>query len=753
MVPRPVSAATPRVSPFAALAGVLALCAAAAPRASAQSEPLTLEALFSSRDFDLREPAERHFTPDGEALISLHEGAWWREELRGGARVKLADWTRLEGELRAARPMHVAPHTPDPNLGGDAHERLALDAARARVAGSAFGDLYVLDLASGMARFVTDDPAPEWFAAWSPDGRRLAFVREGDLYWVEPDSGRTQRLTDRRGAHTLLHGQPDWAYEEELLTERAFWWSPDGREIAFLQLDLSPVSVYPIIDELERLPRVREQRYPQAGGRNARVRLGRVPAEGGEPRFVDLGPETDVYIPRAGFTPAGALWYQWLSRDQRRLELRLVDERGASRTLLVEQDPAWVNLGDGPLFVDAQRFLWTSERDGWRHIYLYDTGGRLLRRLTSGAWQVEKLAAVDPAAGGRVFFEATQAGPRERHVYAVRLDGSGFTRLTREPGTHAAEVAPGARLFLDRYSNLSTPPRLEVRAADGTPVRRLHEGALPGLARVGPTAIEFTQVTADDGTRLDAALVKPRGFDPARRYPALVYIYGGPHSQLVKDEWGAKLHLFLRYLADQGLVVFWLDNRGGAGRGHAFEAAVQGRLGEQELADHLAGVRHLRGLPYIDGSRLGIYGGSYGGFMVLSALLRAPEVFRAGAAYAPVTDWLLYDSIYTERYMGLVAANPEGYARTALPPLAASLRAPLLLFHGTMDDNVHLHNTLTLTDALRAAGKPFELMLYPRVRHAIRRSRVAPDFHRRVAQFLLRELGVQGERQVHRGGP
>ncbi len=724
------------------------LAASAQAAAAADEAALTLEALFDSPAFNARAPEELHFAPDGRSLVYRVDGpdgqsAWWREDVGTGAKSKLCDWGVARGELLAQRSRYVAPPMDDPNAGNTARSKLAWSPDGTQLAGLLSGDLYLLDLTSGHARFLTDDAALELFPTFSPDGARLAYVKDGELWSTALRAGGVRRLTDRGGQSALLNGMADWVYEEELDVQRSFWWSPDGRSLLFVQYDQSPVSVYPLVDELDLPARLEEQRYPQAGSANARVRLGLAAADGTGTSWIDLGAEPDFYLARAGFTPDGAhVWYQWLSRDQKRLELRLADvTTGASRRVLAEGAPTWVNVRDDLVFVDAERFVWTSERDGFRHVYLYRLDGVLQRRLTTGAWQVERVYAVD-VPRQRVVFQATEKDARERHVYAVGLDGSGFTRLTHEAGTHVADFAPGGGVFVDKFSSAARPPRLELRAADGSVRRVLDDGALPGLVRTGPTRIEFGSVAADDGTPLATALIKPRAFDPSRRYPALLYVYGGPHAQDVRDEWGGMLHLFLRYLADQGLIVFFLDNRGSWGRGHAFEAAVRGRLGELESADQLAGVRHLKSLPFVDGARIGVYGGSYGGFMGLSLLLRAPDVFRAGVAYAPVTDWRLYDTLYTERYMGTPRDNAEGYRLSAPLERAAQLRAKLLLFHGTLDNNVHPQNTLLFADALREAGKPFELMLYPRVRHGIRRSRAKLDFHRRVAEFLLRELGV-----------
>lgn len=714
---------------------------AAAPTETAP----TLEEIFAGESLLPRTPEEAAWSPDGQQLYyQLSEGeatAWWRHDLRSGKAQKVAEWSRLEGELRALRPGREAPVGGDVNAAGDAREALAWDPRADRLAGLLAGDLYLLDLATGRARFLTEDTAPELFATFGPDGTRLAFVREGDLHVLELASGRARRLTDRDGNEALQNGLADWASEEELGAERAFWWSPDGKQIAYVQYDVSALERHPIVDDLARPARLEVQRYPRPGEPVARVRLGLVAAEGGPTRWLESGAEGDCSVPHAGFTPDGAaLWFVWLARDQRRLELRLWDlASGRVRTLAREESPDWVEAGPGPLFVDARRFVWSSDRDGWRHLYLYDLGGHEPLRLTRGEWQVEELYGLDPARA-RVLFQATERDPRQRHVYAVGLDGRGLTRLTREDGHHAALLAPGGGAWLETFSSVDVPTRAALRAADGRWLGVVTDGAIPALAGRRRSPVELGSFVTADGTRLFTGLVKPPDFDPSRRYPAVLYVYGGPHAQNVLDQWDGRRRLFFEHLASRGMLVFWLDNRGSWGRGRAFESVLKGRLGGAELRDQLEGLGHLKSLPWVDPDRVAAYGGSYGGFMTLMLLLEAPDQLAGGVAYAAVTDWRLYDAPYTERYLGLPSGNPEGYAASSPLTRAGTLQRPVLLFHGTLDNNVHVQQTLRFVDALHAAGRDYDLVLYPRVRHGIRVSARRLDFHRRTADWLERLL-------------
>jgi dipeptidyl-peptidase-4 len=320
---------------------------------------------------------------------------------------------------------------------------------------------------------------------------------------------------------------------------------------------------------------------------------------------------------------------------------------------------------------------------------------------------------------GFLYFTSTEKHPRERHLYRVRLDGTGRTRLTREDGTHRVLVSPDGRFYADTWSDTTTPPRVLVASQDGTKRFTLEENAHPPLLDFERGSLEALELEAGDGTRLYAALLKPAGFDPARRYPVIVSVYGGPHVQTVRNSWN-QVSPFEQLLASHGFLVFWLDNRGSAGRGHAFESAIHRKLGQLELADQLRGIEYLRSRPFVDPARIGITGWSYGGYLTLYAVTNAPEVFKAAVAGAPVTDWRLYDTIYTERYMGMPEGNPKGYDASSPLQKAAALRADLLLIHGSSDDNVHLANTLSFVAALIRAGKTYSLQVDPRQTHGFK---------------------------------
>jgi dipeptidyl-peptidase-4 len=722
-----------RWSSLSAAAALAAACATLGPPAPAAGlEKLTVEGV---NDPALAGPVPAHLVwhPDGKRLTYLRPA---------GARLDLHAFDTRSGRDTLILP-GAALHLP-PGEAGAAPLRDAewMPDGRSLLV-PAGGDVYLVDVATATARALVETPEKEEFPVASPDGRLVAFTRAGDLFVVDVRTGRESRLTTS-GSDTLLNGRLDWVYEEELgnRSGQGFAWAPDSRAIAFLQLDQAPVPTFPIVDFLPVRNVVSWQRYPEAGAPNPIARLGVVGVgAGGAPGPVRLVTvPADSYIaPQLAWTPdSRQVAFQQLDRAQDELQLRLVsvppsprEALGPPRTVLRETSRSWVNLLLPPHFLaDGRRFLWLSERSGFAHVYLCDLAGSC-RAVTRGQWMVEVDARVSFSAAARgqslvldeksgfVYFRATEKDPRERHLYRIRLDGTGFARLTREDGTHDTVVSPDGRYFADTWSDASTPPKVWVQSQDGTKRWDVEANADAPILGFERATVAWDELTASDASTLYAALLKPPDFDPARRYPVVVSVYGGPHVQFVTDSWRLASP-FQQLLATHGFLVWKLDNRGSAGRGHAFESVVNRRLGQAELADQLLGVAHLRSLPFVDPRRIGITGWSYGGYMTLYALTHAPDAFRAGVAGAPVVDWTRYDTIYTERYMGTPAENPEGYREGSPLEKAADLEAALLLIHGTSDDNVHLANTVAFAAALIQADRPHSLMIAPGQKHGFR---------------------------------
>jgi len=701
---------------------------------------LTLERIFSP-------PPLGGSPPEGLAWRPAHAELVWiesrgegdaahevlvAEDAATGARRVLLDPAALELPEGAQRPsLDALLLSPD-------GQRAVLHAGeRLLLAGLEGGGARVLESAGGR------------FATFSPDGSRLAFVREHDLYVLDLATGREVRLT-RDGSDTVRNGELDWVYWEELANRsgKAFAWSPDGRALAWLRTDDAAIPEFAIVDLLATHSRLIRQRYPKAGDPAPEVSLHVAYLDGsGSPRAtLALDPGVGGgYLPRFGWTPDGtALWCQLLDRAQDTLRLvRVALPSGDLRTVLTQRDPYWVEPVDLFRPLPDGRFLWGSRASGFMHLELRRADGTLERDLTPGPYEVTELVDVDPE-GGRAWYVAARPSPLERRVYRVDLATGRTDEITPAPGTHAARPAPDHRFLLVTSSTIATPPRVDLVTSGGRRLRSLHEPDTAELDAGGLPEPRFLTVPADDGTPLHAMLIVPPG-GSGERHPAVVYVYGGPHAQVVRNAWGRSILLFHRWLAAHGFVVFALDNRGSAARGREFEGAVDHRLGQTELADQLAGVRWLKAQPFVDPDRIGIWGWSYGGYMTCYALTHAPGVFRAGAAVAPVTDWRLYDSIYTERYMGTPAENPDGYAAGSVLQKVSDLRDALLVIHGTGDDNVHLQNTLQLADRAWRAGRTFDLMLLPNLKHGLRAEGSHLAVFRRIARHFFRHLADRDE--------
>jgi len=575
----------------------------------------------------------------------------------------------------------------------------------------------------------------------SPDGRYVSFVRGHNLWLVNVADGKERVLT-QNGREEIRKGELDWVYPEELDIKTAYWWSPDSSAVAYLEMDERKVSQYPLVNFSAYDGEAEMERYPVAGGSNPVVRVLVTTINGGEPSVMDTGTETDMYIPRVSWlNDSKHLAIQRLNRQQTILEVLIAEsDSGKSRVALTEKDQYWINVSDDLHFLkDGKRFLWSSERSGYRHLYLYGVDGKQLAQLTKGDWEVSAVEAVDDSKG-IVYFTATEKSPLERQLYRVNFDGSGFSRVTKDDGTHHVSIAPNAATFVDTYSNSMTPPRQDLLRADGSRVATINENKVAELLEYHLSPVEFLRVKSHDGVTLNAMMIKPAGFDPTKKYPVLVYTYGGPHAQVVLNAWGGSTFLWHELLAQKGYIVFALDNRGSAGRGHLFEEPIHFRLGAQEMSDQRDGAAYLKSLPYVDANRIGIWGWSYGGHMTLHAMFEDPEDFKVGFAGGPVTDWYYYDTIYTERYLGLPQKNEESYQESSPVKNAEHLKGKLLIAHGTGDDNVHFANTLSVINKLIEAGKYVEVMAFPGRGHGVSDPPARRVLMQRVTQFFLDNL-------------
>lgn len=735
----------PTVLLLCAIAGIPAPAQTSAPAGPTPSpgKALTVERIWGQPSLSGQLLNGLAWSPDGKRLAYFDktgagkEGELWVIEAATGERSLLLSAEKLA--------LLLPPDSSQPTQATGLGRR-----APARCQWSPTGDALLFDgpasfvwyeLKTQSARTLLSGKEPLADPKISPDGRWVSFVRGHNLWIVSAAGGEARDLTTG-GSEEVRKGELDWVYPEELESKTAYWWAPDSSAIAYLEMDERAVTRYPLQDFTSYTGETEWMRYPKAGGANPVVRVYVASLSGGAPRAMDTGAATDIYLPRVDWLPGGKrIAIQRLNRAQNVLELLFAEAAtGATRVVLRETDPFWINLSDDLYFFsDGKRFLWSSERSGYRHLSLYNTDGTQAAQLTRGDWAVMGVESVDEA-GKTVYFTATEKSPLERHLYRVGLDGTGFSRITREEGTHAANFAPRGNVFVDTFSNTSAPPRQDLLRADGTRIATLYENKVAELAEYRLSPVEFSTLTARDGAKLNVMLIKPPDFDPARKYPVLVYTYGGPHAQVVVNSWGETRFLWHQMMAQKGYVIFAVDNRGSWGRGHAFETPIHLRMGQQELADQRDGAAWLRSQPWADPARIGIWGWSYGGHMTLHLMFEAGDIFKAGFSGAPVTDWRQYDTIYTERYMSRPQDNAAGYLSGSPISHAAGLRGKLLIAHGTGDDNVHFANTIALVNELIAKGKYAEVALFPGRGHPISDPPARIVLFRRVTQFFLDNL-------------
>jgi dipeptidyl-peptidase-4 len=687
-------------------------------------------------------PGRLEFTPDGRAVTYLfsEEGSLvrslWRYDLATGERRVLAgpppastDETALsrEEELRRERARLRELGVTDYQFAEKSPEQVLLVPGGGRLWLSiGEGQLVELEGSNGAI-----DPH------LSPDGSQVAFVRDDEIWVMAAAGGAPQRVTS--GADPgLTNGLAEFIAQEELDRDRGFWWSPDGSKIAFVRADSRHIKDYTIVHQGKSVVDNEPHRYPFAGEPNAVLELGVVDLTNGSTSWMDLGAENDIYIARVGWRPDGVLTCQLLSRDQRTLRLLAFDAAGRATLLLEEHQEPWLNLHGDTKFLDGGGFLWLSERTGYNHLYRYAVDGSCVA-LTSGEWVVTHISRVDETAG-IVYFGATKRSPLERHLYSVPLAGGEVTQITAAAGVHGVVMAEDCARFVDVWTSREHGARVAIRRADGSMEKMLFENAGATAEELGLPMPEFASFAAGDGSTLHGAVYKPHPLEAGRRYPVIVSVYGGPHVQRVMDEWGMTVDLRAQYLAQQGFVVLKVDNRGSSNRGLAFEAAIADRMGTVEVDDQVAAVRELAKLPYVDGSRVGVYGWSYGGYMTCMALMRAADVFKVGVSGAPVTDWDGYDTGYTERYMGTPQSNPEGYKDSSVLSHVSKLQGKLLLVHGMTDENVHFRHTARLIVALTEANKDYDLLVFPEERHMPRDAKGLEYQERRVLEYFTRNL-------------
>lgn len=730
----------------------------------ALAKRLTIEDIYSGTGIASGSPDTIKWSPDGSKVSFLlrdpessHRELVYLDAATGAQRTLISDNklsqlapspTRIQDERERERVTryHVAAYIWAPDS-----KHMLFDSQ---------GQLWYYSFDTGTAVQLTSSPEPASDPKFSPDGKRLAYVRGHTLY-VHPVSGeegerlliqteKKEKEKDFTKDDTILNGEVDWVYAEELAVRSNFFWSPEGHEILFLQMDETRVPTYPITDWNPTHAHVELQRYPQPGDPNPAVRLGVVSGEGSKPRWIKLTDDDDMYVPRFGWIREGWAWAEVLNRKQNRLDLYFIEiKSGRARKVLSESEPdAWVNVNDDFRILNSgDRFLWTSWRDGHTHIFLYSfdrndpaaSDAKLDRQLESGDYEVLAISGID-AKSNTIFFTANKDDPREEKIFSVKLGGASVEPLAVDPGTNTVTFSDDGGHYILTHTETLVGPKISLCATGGSCQKIWQAPNLAAYDLIPPKLLEFK---AEDGATLYGALTLPRNIDASAKIPLIVYIYGGPAGQTVQNSWGSESGssraLFHQLLVKEGYAIFSVDNRGTPNRGKKFSMAIRNQFGGIELKDQIAALDQLLAqYPQLDRNRVGIWGWSGGGSMTLYALTRSDR-FKAGISGAPVTNWRLYDSIYTERYLGLPKDNPTPYDNTIVSA-ASSLHGSLLLIHGTSDDNVHFQNTIQMTDTLIRAGKQFLLMAYPNKTHGITGTDEQRQLYHMMENFWNQEL-------------
>ena len=717
------------VSCFALLALIPGVVTSTPAKAqTAPTKPLTIETLYQPGGLAGRGPETVEWSPDGTKLTFVQrdgkgeKGELWYVDTSTGEKKVLVSAAKLaaldpdvnkvknERERERRTRYHVAAYLWAPDS-----KHLIFDSQ---------GQLWLYDLGTATAVQFTSASDPSGDPKFSPDGGHVAYVRKHNLY-VHPVNGKDERQLTKDTGDSLFNGDIDWVYAEELAVRSNYFWSPNSREIVFLHMDETKVPTYPITDWLPTHPNMEYEKYPKVGDPNPAVKLGVVDADKGKVRWISLTSDQDSYIPRFGWVREGVVWAEVLNRTEDKMDLYFVDAKtGKSKIVLTETTPgAWIDFEhvEVRFLKSSGQFLWPSWRDGTMQIYLYSfdkqnpmvAEAKLERQLTEGDFEVLGIEGVDQAAG-TVFFSANKDDPRQVQIFSVQLDGSGFKPLTSEEGIHSGNFSDDGTHYTHTYFGPQTSTTISLCAVGGAcnPVWKARDS----VAEYGLRAPKYLDFKADDGTTLYGRLLLPADAPASGKIPLIVSIYGGPAAQMVRK--GAP-DPFDEILSRKGFAIFAVDNRGTPGRDRKFQTAIRHEFGAIELKDQLTTLDQLLGqYPQLDKDRVAIWGWSNGGSMTLYAMTHS-ERFRAGVAVAPVTDQLNYDSIYTERYMGLLKDDKAGYEQSDVTQNAEKLHGALLLVHGTSDDNVHFQNSVQMINALIDAGKQFRLMIYPNKTHSI----------------------------------
>lgn len=602
---------------------------------------------------------------------------------------------------------------------------------------------YVFDLDTRKVTPISTQEGKQQYATFSPDATKVAFMRDNDLYINDLSSGNEIRITHDGKYNYIINGGSDWVYEEELSFAKAFFWSPDGKKIAFYKFDESQVREFSMMLYDSLYPTVYKFKYPKAGEKNSDVSIHIYDLAENSTKTIDTGTEKDQYIPRVKWTQdPSTLLILRMNRHQNHLEYLFANANtGDTKVILEERDKYYIDINDDLTFLkDGKHFILTSERDGYNHVYLYDISGKLIRPITKGNWEVTNLYGIDEKSG-TLYYQSTESSPLERDLYSIHISGNKKRKISTQTGTNSATFSADFSYYILNHSSVNTPPYITLNNNKNGKVERVLEDnslAKQTAMEYGIIPREFFQFNTSENISLNGYMIKPKNFDKNTKYPVLMYVYGGPGSQNVANSWAHSV--WFDYLAQKGYLIVCVDNRGTGFRGAEFKKMTYMNLGKYETIDQIEAAKWLGEQSYVDKNRIGLWGWSYGGYMASLAITKGADVFKTTIAVAPVTSWRYYDTIYTERYLRTPQENPEGYDDNSPINFADQLKGNFLLVHGTADDNVHFQNSVMFSEALIQANKAFDQAYYPNKNHGISGGNTSIQLYTKLTNFVLNNL-------------
>ncbi|TGE15661.1 S9 family peptidase [Hymenobacter elongatus] len=747
---------------FLATASPVLLPATAPAAVAQQKQNITLEDIWAKGTFQARSVPGFNWMRDGRYYSSLDNGDLVQHDVTTGQAVQTLVAAQALTVAGSSQPLEVEGYF----FNSDEKKILFWTAEEPIYRRSSRATFFVYDRDSKKLTPLSAG-GKQSYATFSPDGKRVAFVRDNNLFVTDLATMQEKAVTTDGVPNKLINGSADWVYEEEFEFAQAFFWSPDSRQLAFYTFDESQVPEYNMQAWGELYPKDYRYKYPKAGEKNSVVSISVHEVAAGRTTKMDVGPETNQYIPRIIWTETpNLLSIRRINRLQNKLEILHADAgTGKTQVVLTDTDKAYVEVNDDLRYLsDGKQFLFSSEKDGFRHLYLYDLKGKLVRQLTKGSWEITEINGFDEEKG-LVYYTSTEASPLQRHLYRVDLKGknkamlgytgvkmgvtSGANTLMKlgVAGTDIINMSPDTRYYLNYHSQNGEPTTVSVRnGKDGKVVKVLEDNAKlrQTLSQYNLGKLEFISFKTTEGVTLNGSMLKPADFDPSKKYPVLMYVYGGPGSQTVKDDAGAGIaftnYMWHHMLAQQGYIVVSVDNRGTGARGAEFKKSTYANLGKLETIDQGESAKYLGTLPYVDKARIGIWGWSFGGYMTALALTKNADLFKMAISVAPVTNWRYYDSVYTERFLKTPQENPGGYDDNSPVQFAQQMKGKYLLVHGTGDDNVHFQNSIAWVDALVKADKSYQSLYYPNRNHGIYGGNTRLHLYRQMTDFVLKNL-------------